>query len=172
MESLETGHWLADENGDVVHARLSPDVKLELTGFATDEEKHAAARWIAECLNQAIEIAPENGTPERLYLGRKGARTKRASDDVEYVRADIAATLSPVAGQLADSISELTAKHQGERERITAALQVEAQISVPGSDFFDGLPPAACYERGLHAGSDATRAAIKAAVSEAMEVKA
>ncbi len=170
MESLETGHWLADENGDVVHARLYPDVKLEVRGFATDEEKHAAARWIAYCLNQSIEAVPEDGSiPERLYLGRKGIKTKGASKDIEYVRADIAATLAPMTEQLAESISEMTAKHAAERERIMAALQVEAQIAVPSNEFFDGLPPAACYERGLHAGSDATRAAIKAAVAEVME---
>lgn len=169
MESLSTGHWLADENGDVVHARLFPDVKLAVTGFATDEEKHAAARWIARCLNDANEITPDDAAnPERLYLGRRGIRTRGAPGDVEYVRADIAATISPMASQLADSISEMTAKHQAERDRVIAALQVEAQTAVPASDFFDGLPPAACYERGLHVGSDATRAAIKEAVREAM----
>lgn len=169
MESLESGHWLADDNGDVVHAQLYPDVKLGLTGFATDEEKHAAARWIAHCLNQSIETPDDDSTPERLYLGRKGIRVKGAPGDVEFVRADIAVTLAPMADQLAESISEITAKRAAERERIVAALQVEAQIEVPSTDFFDGLPPAACYERGLHVGSDATRAAIKAAVAEAME---
>ncbi|MEL6236959.1 MAG: hypothetical protein AAFO57_00325 [Pseudomonadota bacterium] len=167
MEPLATGHWLADESGDVVHARLFPDVRLEVTGFATEEERHAAARWIAERLNQPIH-APADGMPERLYMGPDGATSASSPDATEYVRADIAATFSPTADQFAESINEMAAKHQAERERIVAALQVEAQIAVNPSAYA-GMSRAVCYQRGLHAGGDATREAIKAAVQRAME---
>ncbi|UCF24096.1 MAG: hypothetical protein JSV72_00795 [Ralstonia sp.] len=167
MESLATGHWLVDENGDVVHARLFPDVRLEVTGFATDEEKHAAARWIAERLSQPIH-APTDGIPERLYLGPDGAKPIGSPEDTEYVRADIAATFSLTADQFAESINEMAAKHQAERERIAAALQVEAQIAVSPCAYAR-MSRAICYQRGLHAGGDATREAIKAAVQKAME---
>jgi hypothetical protein len=168
MESLKTGHWLADEHGDIVHARLLPDVKLAVTGFATAEEKHAAARFIAHCLNQFIEAATSDDTvPERIYLGKDGAKLAGAPGDVEYVRADIAATLSRMTGQLAELINDMAASHQAERDRVRLALQAEAHIAVMPNEC-DGLTLARCYERGLHAGSDATRAAIKAAVDEAM----
>lgn len=167
MESLRTGHWLADENGDVVHARLLPDVKLAVTGFATAEEKHAAARWIAHCLNQFIEATPDDTVPERIYLGKDGAKLEGSPGDVEYVRADIAATLSRMTGQLAELINDMAAAHEVQRERIRQALQAEAHIAVMPNEC-DGLSMAQCHERGLHMGSDATRAAIRAAVDEAM----
>jgi len=172
MESLSTGHWLADERGDVVHARLLPDVRLTVSGdFESQEKKIAAARFIAHCLNVAIDAASIDDTvPERIYLGKDGARLNGTKGDVEYVRADIAATLSRMTGQLAALINDMAATHEAQRDRIRLALQAEAHIAV-GPNECDGLTVARCYERGLHAGSDATRAAIKAAVDEAMRTE-
>lgn len=168
MESLATGHWLANDDGDVVHARLLPDVKLTVTGeFETPERKIAAARWIAHCLNQAIEATPQDDAAERVYLNADGVSLNPVRDGVEYVRADIAAALSKATGQLAEVITGLVAARQAERERILAALDEPAHIAVM-PDECEGLADDRCYELGAKNGGQAVRLAIKSAVADAM----
>ncbi|NOV25930.1 hypothetical protein E5S69_20725 [Cupriavidus necator] len=171
MESLATGHWLPDEHGNVVHARLLPDVKLTVQGeFETLERKVEAARWIAHCLNQAIEATPpdENAPAERVYLTADGVRLSPAPGAVEYVRADVAAALSAATGQLAEVITKLVADRQAERDRILAALSEPAHIALM-PDECRGLADDRCYEMGAKNGGQAVRLAIRSAVEEAMK---
>lgn len=173
MESLATGHWLADEHGDVVHARLLPDVKLTVQGdFETLEKKVAAARWIAHCLNQAIDATPpdENAPAERVYLNANGVNLRPAPDSVEYVRADVAATLSAATGQLAEVIAKLVAEGQAERDRVLAALAAPAHIAMM-PDECRGLAHDRCYEMGARNGGQAVRLAIRAEVEAAMKTE-
>lgn len=173
MESLATGHWLANEDGDVVHAQLLPDVKLTVTGdFASHGEKLSAARFIAHCLNLAIEAAPADESPaaERIYVGKSGVNLKPRKNTVEYVRADIPAALSKVTGQLAEVITELVAEREAERARVLAALDAPAHIAVmPGE--CRGLADDRCYELGARNGGQAVRMAIKAEVDNAMKTE-
>lgn len=173
MESLTTGHWLADEDGNVVHARLLPDVKLTVQGeFETLDRKVAAARWIAHCLNQAIEAPPpdENAPAERVYLNADGVSLRPATNAVEYVRADVAAALSAATGQLAEVITKLVAERQAERDRILAALAAPAHIALM-PDECRGLADDRCYEMGARNGGQAVRQAIRAEVSRAMNTE-
>ncbi|SCU75576.1 hypothetical protein CNECB9_2370150 [Cupriavidus necator] len=171
MESLATGHWLATDDGDVVHARLLPDVKLTVTGdFGTLGEKLAAARFIAHWLNQAIEATPQddNAAADRVYLGAAGVSLTPVRDGVGYVRADIAAALSKATGQLAEVITALVAARQAERERILAALDTPAHIAVMPDECL-GVSDDRCYELGAKNGGQAVRLAIKAEVAQAMK---
>lgn len=173
MESLATGHWLANEDGDVVHARLLPDVKLTVAGeFATLEEKVGAARFIAHCLNQAIDPAPqvESTAAERVYLTADGVSLSPARGAVEYVRADIAAALSAATGQLAEVITELVEAHQAERDRIVDALSTPAHIALM-PDECRGLADDRCYEMGARNGGQAVRLAIRSAVEDAIRTE-
>lgn len=173
MESLATGHWLADERGDVVHARLLPDVRLSVDGdFPTLDKKVLAARFIAHCLNVAIDAAPVDDNPaeERIYVGGSGISRAPTPDAVEYVRADIAATLSKMTGQLAELINAMAAGHAVERERVLGALEAAAHIAIM-PDECKGLPHDHCYEMGARNGGTAVRLAIKRAVAEAMNLE-
>ncbi|MEN7526976.1 hypothetical protein [Cupriavidus sp. DL-D2] len=173
MESLATGHWLADERGDVVHARLLPDVRLSVEGeFASIDKKVAAARYIAHCLNVAIDSAPVDDNPaeERIYIGGAGVSLAPVPDGVEYVRADIAATLSKMTGQLAELINAMAAAHAVERERILEALDAPAHIAV-APDECKGLDHDRCYEMGARHGGTAVRLAIKQEVAQAMNLE-
>lgn len=167
MESLSTGHWLADENGDVVHARLLPDVRLTVSGdFETPEKKIAAARFIAHCLNVAIDGDPADElAEERIYVDHKGVSATPTADSVAYVRADIARALSQTTGQLAETINRLVLERQQERERVTEALEAAAHIAVMPNECH-GLPPDRCYETGARQGGTAVRLAIKDAVAK------
>lgn len=173
MESLATGHWLADEHGDVVHARLLPDVRLSVSGeFATPEKKIAAARYIAHCLNVAIDATPVDDNPaaERIFVGGAGVSLSPVPDGVEYVRADIAATLSQMTGQLAELINAMGMAHQMERTRVLEALDTPAHIAVMPHEC-NGLPHDRCYEMGARQGGTAVRLAIKSAVADAMKLE-
>jgi hypothetical protein len=168
MESLTTGHWLADEDGNVVHARLLPDVRLMVSGeFETTEKKVAAARFIAHCLNQAIDAPPVDDNPaeERVYLTGKGMRMKPEPGAVEYVRADIAATLSETTGKLAELINTMAVARQQERDQVIAALDAHAHMAIMPNECH-GLAHDRCYELGARQGGTAVRLAIKTAVAE------
>ena len=173
MESLATGHWLADERGDVVHARLLPDVRLSVEGdFASLDKKVAAARYIAHCLNVAIDSAPVDDNPaeERIYVGGAGVSLAPVPDGVEYVRADIAATLSKMTGQLAELINGMAAARDMERQRVLKALETPAHIAIM-PDECAGLSHDRCFEMGIRQGGTAMRLAIKRKVAEAMDLE-
>ncbi|SOY56801.1 hypothetical protein [Cupriavidus taiwanensis] len=171
MESLTTGHWLPDEHGDVVHARLLPDVRLLVHGeFDTLERKVAAARWIAHCLNVAIDATPadENPAAERIYVGGDGVSLSPTPGAVAYVRADVAATLSQMTGQLAELINSTVVAHNAELGRILDALEVPAHVAV-SPDECQGYSTDKCFEMGARQGGTAVRLAIKDAVAQAMK---
>ncbi|AZG14979.1 hypothetical protein [Cupriavidus pauculus] len=173
MESLATGHWLADERGDVVHARLLPDVRLSVEGeFASLDKKVAAARYIAHCLNVAIDSTPVDDNPaaERIYVGGSGVSLTPVPDGVEYVRADIAATLSKMTGRLAELINAMASAHASERARVLKALEAAAHIAIM-PDECKGLAHDRCYEMGAREGGTAVRLAIKREVAEAMNLE-
>lgn len=173
MENLATGHWLADEHGDVVHARLLPDVRLSVDGdFPSVERKIAAARYIAHCLNVAIDATPADDHPaaERIHVRGSGISLTPAPGSVEYVRADIAATLSNMTGQLAELINAMATAHATERERVLEALEAPAHIAIM-PDECKGLAHDRCYEMGAREGGTAVRLAIKRKVAEATNLE-